>query len=271
MSFIQENKVSLNFGLKNEYKLIHISDIHMMCSFESDSIEEKEEAKKAEDLWYKQRTWFADKAEEYYSDEQMIPSKDCLINLIDYINKEMPDAAILSGDIIDYYSKSNYTLLVEQLKRIKTPYVFSIGNHETPASRYKDITNSDIGFSVLNFGEFKIVSIDNSTKRVTKETLDKLKEELLESKIVIIAMHIPISTKYNKEEMKKYDPYFLIYEDETDDTTKEFIDILINNDKIKAVLCGHVHGHSETYFAPNKLQCCASSGLIGLVNKIIIK
>ena len=123
---------------------------------------------------------------------------------------------------------------------------------------------------------FKLGADDYVTKPFSPSVLmariNKLvKKELEEDKPIIIVMHIPISTKYNENEMKKFDPYFVIYENDTDETTKEFINILVSNDNIKAILCGHTHGHLESYFAPNKLQCCASSGLIGLVNKIIIK
>ena len=271
MSFIQENKIELNLSLKNEYKLIHISDVHAVTYKDRDSKEEIDEALKAEDIWYRQRTWFADRAKEHHDESHMIPSKECLTNLINYINDEKPTAAVLSGDIIDYYTKSNYELLVESCNNIKVPYVFCNGNHEPDIDKYKGITNSFIGFSTLDFSEFKIVSLDNSSKRVSKETLDLVKKEMEDNKPIIIVMHIPISTKCNENEMKKFNPYFVIYENDTDETTKEFIDILVNNSNIKAILCGHTHGHLESYFAPNKMQCCASSGLIGLVNKIIIK
>lgn len=271
MSFIQENKIELNFSLKNEYKIIQISDVHAMTYSDFDSPSEINEAKKAEDLWYRQRTWFAGRANETYNDSHMIPSKECLSKLVDYINTQNPTAAVLSGDIIDYYSKSNYELLISECKRIKPPFVFSNGNHEIPASNYKEITNSAIGFKVLNLGEFKIISLDNSTKSVSAETLDLVKNELEDDIPVIIAMHIPISTIYNKKEMGKFDSYFIIDENECDDTTKEFVNLLINNENVKTILCGHTHGHSETYFAPNKPQICASSGLIGFVNNITIK
>ena len=271
MSFIKENLIEINLGLKNEYKLIQISDVHAVDFNDSDSIDDINEAKKAEDIWYKQRTWFADKANESYDESHLIPSKECLNNLINYINDENPDVSVLSGDIIDYYSKSNYKLLVESIKKINTKYIFSPGNHETPVDRYKEIFNNSTGFTVLDLDDFKIVSLDDSTKLVSADTLNSLKKELEDDKLIIISMHIPISTIYNKEELSKYDPYFLIYEDDTDEITKEFIDILANNPKIKAILSGHIHGHSESYFAPNKIECIASSGLIGFVNKIIIR
>lgn len=271
MSFIQENNITLNLGLNKEYKLIHISDVHAITYNDFDSKEVIDEALKAEDLWYRQRIWFANKANEYCDESQMIPSKECLFSLIDYINIKKPAAAILSGDIIDYYSSSNYKMLLEATKKIEVPYLFSCGNHETPTERFEEITKNHLGFSLLHFDEFKIVSLNNSSKCISLETLNCFKKELEDNKPTIVVMHIPIATKFNQEEMKKYDPYFVIYENETDDITKEFIDILINNTNVKAILCGHVHGHNESYFAPNKMQLCASSGLIGLVNIVTIK
>ncbi len=271
MSFIQENEIKINIGLKKEYKLIHISDVHAVDYKDRDSKEVIEEALKAEDIWYRQRTWFAKKANEYCDESHMIKSKECLIKLIDYINNENPTAALLTGDIIDYYSESNYLMLKEEINRINPPYLFSIGNHEAPVSKFIEIIGSDNGISKLEFDEFKIISIDNSTKKVSKETLDYLKEEVIDNKPIIISMHIPICTKYNEEEMKKLDPYFVIYENDTDEITKEFIDLLVNNENIKSVFCGHTHSHNESYITNGKMQCTASSGLIGFVNKITIK
>lgn len=271
MPFIQENKIEINIGLKHEYKLIHFSDVHLVTYKETDSKEVIDEAIRCEKVWDEQKIGFAKGAGEYFDESHFIPSKECLMNLVKYSNEEKPSAVVLTGDILDYYSESNYDALCEACGMLNYPFVFSCGNHETPVERYYDLNMNDTGFVVLELNEFKIISLDNSTKKVTKDTLNNLRKELRGKKPAIISMHIPISTSYNKEEMKKYDPYFVIYEDDTDLVTKEFVKLLVTNDKVKAILCGHVHGHGESYFAPGKLQCCASSGLIGMVNKIIVK
>ena len=69
----------------------------------------------------------------------MIPSKECLNKLIEYINEEKPNAAILTGDIIDYYSESNYSLLKDSISKIRCPYIFTIGNHEAPVEKFEEI------------------------------------------------------------------------------------------------------------------------------------
>jgi predicted MPP superfamily phosphohydrolase len=49
------------------------------------------------------------------------------------------------------------------------------------------------------------------------------------------------------------------------------MDLVAESEKVKAVLCGHTHGAIFSFIAPGKPQYCCSSGLIGSVNKIIIK
>ena len=44
MSFIQENKIILNFNLKHEYHFIHFSDVHAISYEKNDSEKEKNKA-----------------------------------------------------------------------------------------------------------------------------------------------------------------------------------------------------------------------------------
>lgn len=271
MSFIQENNIVINIGLKKEYKLIHISDVHINYYKSTDTKEQIEESKRCEKVWDKQKYDFANGHNEHYDDSHKISSTQCLDNLIDYINKAKPNCAILTGDIIDYYSVSNYEYLTQKCMEISVPFLFACGNHETPVNRYKNITKNEEGFMVYNFQEFKIISLDNSTKYVTNKTLELFKKELKDNLPIIVCMHVPLITEYNKDKMIRYGEYFSIDRNNTDETTKEFVDILINNDLVKALLCGHVHGYNESMFTLSKKQYCASSGLIGKVNNITVK
>jgi len=271
MPFIQENIIEIDLGLKRRYKLIQFSDVHISVYKDTDSKEVIDEAIRCEKVWDVQKYGFADSACEHYDESHKIPSKECLVNIVNYINEEKPIATIMTGDILDYYSESNYDFLLEQCGNLNYPFVFACGNHEFPVNRYIDLTCDEEGFMVLELMDFKLISLDNSTKRITKTTLSRLRKELRGNKKVFIAMHVPVCTKYNKEEMSVFDSYFLLDENDPDEINREFVSLLVNNDKIKALFCGHVHRYCESFFAPNKKQYCASSGLIGKVNKILIK
>lgn len=270
MTFIQENKITLNIGLKKEYSLIHFSDVHVVAYDNDSSESEITRAINSEAAWISNRMNFAKHFNEICNPEHLISSKECLEEIIKYINKVKPNCALLSGDIIDYYSESNFRYIKKALKRINTNYIFSCGNHEAPASLFDEICNNNVEINYIDFDEFLIVSLDDSSKLFTLNQINKLKELLKLSKPIILLMHIPLLTKYNESEMSKYESYYVIDYKTCDEITLEFIDLVCGNDLIKAIFCGHVHGSHRSFFAENKLQICASSGLIGYVNNITL-
>ncbi len=270
MSFIQENKINLNLNLKKSYTLVHFSDVHLINLNDNETDKQKDDAINHEKAWYRVRKDFANYFNEICNEEQMIPSCQCFDKLLDYTKKINPDALLMSGDIIDYNSTANLLYLSKSLKNFNIPFVLTYGNHETPNNIFDKIIDNST-FQIIKFGEFKVIGIDNSQKKITSECLNKLKEQLNDNCPIILCMHIPILTKYNEKEMQKYDSYFIIDYRNCDDITAEFIDILINNPLIKAIFCGHTHGASTSNFAIDKKQYCASSGLIGYVNLITIK
>jgi hypothetical protein len=113
--------------------------------------------------------------------------------------------------------------------------------------------------------------LDNSKKHFTLNQINKLKDVFGLNKPIILLMHIPIVTKFNLEEMKRFDSYFVIDYNICDNVTKKFIDIIVESELVKVILCGHVHGAHQSCFGENKLQICASSGLIGYINNITLK
>ena len=270
MSFIQENKLVINIGLNKEYKLIHFSDVHLITFDETSLKEEVEKAIKQEEAWYNVRVDFARHFNEYYSNEHLIPSKECLDKLIEYSNLHNPDCVLMSGDIIDYYSESNLSYLKRSLNKLNSKYLFCCGNHDNEEC-YDFLCNGDREFNYREFEEFIVVSLDNSTKIFTINQLHKLKELVKFNKPIIIMIHIPIVTKYNEDDMEKFDSYFVINHNDCDDISRNFIDYITEESSIKAILCGHVHGAHQSYFGKNKIQICASSGLIGYVNNITLK
>lgn len=270
MSFIQENKLTINLNLKKEYKIVHFSDVHVIFANPNDDKETYEKALKQEDAWYRVRKDFANHFNEICNEEHMIPSIKCLDNLIDYSMSLNIDALVMSGDILDYYSKSNLDYLTNALKRVNVPFILTCGNHEK-AEIFDEITNNQSDFSVYKFEEFKLIGLDDSTKKINEKQLNLLKEELKDNVPIILCMHIPVMTKHNEKEMSKFDSYFVINYKECDETTSEFLKLIENEPLITNILCGHTHGKGESNFANNKKQFCASSGLIGYLNNITIK
>ena len=265
--FINENNINIDLGLKQKYKIIQFSDTHLTLYDETDDEEAINYVKQMEEAWYKVRVDFAHHFNEKY-DHNLLPSKECFDKLIEYVNTENPDCLLLTGDIIDYYSPTNYRYLEKSLASLKCKYLFCCGNHEMPLESFETICKDEI--EAYEFEEIIVVSLDNSKKEFSAKQLAILKKLLEKNKPIILGMHIPIITNYNEDMMKMYDEYFAIRYNNSNDVTKEFINLLISNENVKAILCGHTHGKSVSNFGSNKPQYIASSGLIGFVNKITI-
>ena len=253
MSFINKNDIVIDLKIKKEYTLLHISDSHVIIANDHHAINNEE-------AWYKVKKDFAIHFNEPINSAHMIPSKDCFDKVMEYALNVCPNALILTGDIIDYYNEKNLNYVKNKLNDSKLKYLYSCGNHEEIIDIIKE-------FDVIEFNEFKIISINNSQKKINKNTLERLRKEL--NKPTILAMHIPLLSKHNKEEMKKYDEYFTMKY--TDVENNDFFNLIEENSHIKAILCGHVHGKGESFVTPNIKQYCASSSLIGQVNLIKVK
>ena len=270
MGFIQEKVIYLNLGIKDTYTLIQLTDIHVVTYHENDSLKDKEKAIKEERIWMKQRLDFAHKFQESYDKEHLYPSKECLDKLITYTNNLRPDLVLLTGDFVDYYSPANYQFVEKSINKLKYPYLFSCGNHESPTALFNGLCGEDCSMQYKEFKDFIVVSIDNSTRSISLSQLNAFIDILNMNKPIILAMHIPIMTEYNQSTFLKFDDYYTMRDSDSDEITRNFIDLLCSSQCVKAIFCGHVHGFIYTHISKNIPQYCCSSGLIGSAHKIIV-
>ncbi|MGD9909900.1 MAG: metallophosphoesterase [Candidatus Izemoplasmatales bacterium] len=271
MSFIQENIIEINLHLTKTYTLIQISDVHLVTYRLWDSDEAIQQAQNQESIWMKQRVDFATKFNENFDPSFLFPSNECLDQLIDFSNELHPDLVLLTGDIVDYFSEANYAYLSKALNNLQSPFLYSLGNHESPSYQFQELCQGKTDFNYIDLNDFFIVSIDNSLGKISQQQLESLKNLIETNKPILLAMHIPIMTELNETDLSKLDSYYSIKYSHCDETTSQFINLITNASEIKAILCGHTHGSILSYIAPNKPEYCCSSGLIGKVNKIIIK
>jgi len=272
MGFIQENRIQIDLGASKEYSLVQFSDVHAVAYDQRlDDDVTVEKAIHQERLWMKQRLDFASKFREAYDPEFLLSSVECLDKLIDYSNTNHPNLVLVTGDIIDYYSRSNHAFLKRALGRLEIPYLFSCGNHESPSERLHDVCRGNCDFAQVDFSDFRVVSINDSTRSIRLAQLQALEKLLESTKPILLAMHVPIMTEYNQAELNKLDSYYSMKYSDCDEITGHFIRLVSSSHQIKALFCGHTHGSMTTIISPDKPQYCCSSGLIGHVNKITIK
>ncbi|MBQ7760621.1 MAG: metallophosphoesterase [Clostridia bacterium] len=279
--YLHIKKTVINIGLKREYKFFQISDAHIMVKDEQSSQNDIEKYKIRREKWDILKKEFADKygdvCDERYDTEPTVPFE----RLAQYAKDIGSDALILSGDILDIVSESNLRYIKSFLEGYNHPYIYCLGNHESYDEfdnkckcydRLKPvIKNPD--FLSVDYGEFKIVSLDNGMKQVSEEQLKKLEKELLGDKRIILVIHEPLSLgEFGEKAGKIMSPYFLYGSEKDPDDTKRLLDLVVNNEeKFIAVLAGHVHTTVEEKITDKLMQYTITSALIGYGREIIIR
>ena len=247
-------------GLQKEYKIIYISDLHIISDVNEVSEEHLQtvQDRKASMVNDEGKT-----ADQYW------------IELVDEINEYNADIVLLGGDMLDFMSPSNVSCLKEGLERIKSPVMYVRADHdyanwyqetlslETVNELSKKIDSNEEIFT-REIGELLVIGINNSTSQITPSAYLKL-EELLHNnkKPVILLTHVPIQSKVNDEldNMSKavWQDRALIWGNNCyyipDQNTKQFIELIQNSDSnVMAILSGHLHFSYHGEFTPSITQ-----------------
>ncbi len=281
-NLLQLKKTVFDLGLKKEYKFFQISDMHLACFDENSTEEDKNEYTRCVEGWKSLKYDFARDCGEFCDERYDIEPQMLFEKMVSYVATQKADALILSGDIFDRVTDSNIRFLDVFIKNCPLPVIYCPGNHDwineagahnvyqyhriMPVIKNPDCDSYD-------FGEFEIVTIDNGTKNITDKQIAFLKGKLNGDKKILLVVHAPLYLGESGEEIRsKMSPYFLMGVEGDSENAHLFNQLVKENDqKIIAVLTGHIHAFHEGYVTENLKQYSTSSGLIGSMREIIIK
>ena len=238
---ISHKKVQIE-GLKNTYTFLHITDLHLVCISEDETMARIEHAKARKESFR----------------VNGITSDMWLEKLMKYANDRKVDAVLLTGDILDFPSPEAIMTLKQALETLEMPYVYIIGNHDwsylddyhTEASIKRDrpllrtLSAGNEEFHTVKVGEVTFVAVDNSTDAYSREMISWLEETLAREENVILLQHIPLYCDTLHEDSAAFWGEDLtlgkgaVAPDDSADLVK---DILLGEPAVKAVICGHLH------------------------------
>ena len=162
---ITENSFSFDLGLKKEYVLYHISDLHVISDTDSTGIEKERNRVGTNGVGGTRESYAKEFNEAYDLSILSTSSIDNYYKIMSYINSKNPDGICITGDLIDYSSTKNYAFLNDELSKISVPFIWTIGNHENPPSSFDGLPGIDTpDFTVLDFEDFKIISLNNTNQ-----------------------------------------------------------------------------------------------------------
>lgn len=264
-------------GLSKEYKFLYITDAHLILLDGTENENVKE---------------YAMERMAGFAHDNALPIEEQFEMWLSEAEKEQVDTVLLGGDTIDFPSDANINYLDEHLSALKIPYMYTPGNHdwtypweymtEYARNNYLPLLSpymqSDPAVSQMDFGEFIIVSVDNSTNQIAPEALEMYKEILQKGKPVIVMLHVPLLTQSVLTKAKEARDsgvvlgggnYGGIYPNEI---SSEFIALTTaETSPVVAVLAGHVHFYDRDMINENIVQIVGDAGYKGGAMWISVK
>ena len=271
-------KTTINIGLKQSVKLLHITDTHIT----------------RDDPWGGVRTKtfdldYAGSAEDYF------------FQALEYARmNNMP--VLHTGDLIDFFSDGNFDFIDKYFSDVD--YIYAAGNHDFchklgeatedydyKWEKIKDIAphfKNNLYFDSKIIGGVNVVTLDDSYYRISHGQLEMLKAEVAKGYPIILALHVPIySPGLYDVSLKKWTdcahligvPQHLIatypdYRKEQqipDEDTLLFIEYVKSEPMIKAIISGHIHLNFEEKLTDGLYQFVTNGSFAGYVREITIE
>ena len=233
-------------GLKRNYKIIWISDMHIIFQTEEVAADCREAI---------------DERIRAFTDTRGLRTPENWLELAGRLDSMGGDLIVLGGDMMDFCSERNIACLREGLAKIKTPVMYIRGDHDN-SPYYLDKTTygecrerhnaigNNANIIMHEFDEFIVLGFNDSTRQLTEAGLAEAKRIFDMGKPIILMMHVPIKSlvedRLAEESLKTHGNRVLLWGEgnyyNPNETTAEFLKMVLDEDSpVVSVFAGHMH------------------------------
>ena len=272
--------IGISHSLIKPTRVLHITDSHITFAGPEDEAYAE----------YSARMAAAYEKGAHYKSGETISRTEAFSSILREAKQLKIDLIVLTGDILNYPSKSAVQFLLDELNSCGIPYLYTAGNHDwhlegLPGSSHdlREKWRQDIllplyqGENPSHYARqmngINFLMIDNSTYQMTAEQLDFLREQSALELPMVIGMHIPVSISdqsygigsrkwgaavdngYITERRERWP------EEGHNQETYDFVAELLKA-PVAIVLCGHIHT-SKTERTGRFLQYVTPMGRYG--------
>ena len=234
-------------GLTKTYHFLWVSDLHIV-------IDNEEIAEENHETVAGRQTSWAISPDGKQAGDWWVES------LAETINSASPDAILFGGDMLDLCSEATITKLKEGLSKITVPYMYIRADHDSQpywtihdnekAKTLQDSVCGNDDIFILEYPEFIILGINNSTFQMSEEAVEQMKEIAAREKPIIVVSHVPYDSVVDRslDETSRAvwqdrnlswgkDTYYKL-----NDVTTQWMDLVYEEDSpVVEVLAGHLH------------------------------
>lgn len=274
----KENEITVK-GLSKEYTFFHLTDLHATALSPSDKA-----GMSASRLSYIENRRKAYTIKGFRTEER-------IYSYFKYAEDINADLMIMTGDIIDYPSEANVSLLYRAVNSSSIKSLFCLGNHDwtyaddyhTPNAvskyipKFEELCGGDPYFSYVEYEDLILVNIDNSTNKVSKDTVDKFFKLYEKNKPIVLSLHVPLySEKLAEYGIEKEGTSYTMGGNalcKDDPNVKRLYEAvcLDENTPVVAVLAGHLHISFEESFPNGVPQYVTDGGFWGQCRILTLK
>ncbi len=251
-------------GLKNEYKFLQISDIHVT------------ELPSLLDANY---NYALGRRALYTTLGGGTTTAQRLSYFFRYAADHGIDLVILTGDIIDSALNENVAMLESILGEATVPYIYAVGNHDytfpdhyfdnysttTLRPKLSTVASGNTFYNYVEYDDLIVAVIDDSQEMITNSSTASFVRSTLKasSKPVLLGYHIPFHAETLTQpliDMWEYDRTLGPHRDASmyDLKTRVVYEYANSeNSNLIGTLCGHIHSEREDLLAGGVMQYCA--------------
>ncbi|MBP5780572.1 MAG: metallophosphoesterase [Clostridia bacterium] len=275
-------------GIRRRYKIMHVTDVHVATAYPDESEEFQKEAEL--------------RGGAYFPPEGGSSAADRLPLFFEKAAEIKADAVLLTGDIIDFASRSNLDRLSEALDASPVKAVYCLGNHDWSSmynyhspehaaavcGNFDRIVNrsgaSDKAarlplsphYRLEDMGDFYIFAVDDSCDRIDPAALEAAKTVFVPGgKPVLVACHVPFWSQTLEAPTRDYWRSVILIGGggiAPDENTRAFMDLMLAPDSpVFGVIAGHIHFDHKDMLNDKIVQITTAEGHAGAYSVIEIE
>ncbi|MDR0948087.1 MAG: metallophosphoesterase [Lachnospiraceae bacterium] len=257
--------------LTQSYRFMVINDIHVIVANEEIMESEKENVTARQHL---------------FTNQNQVKSTEIFQAVMDAADEIHADGIFMIGDIIDFYSLGNAKVIEDAMEQVQTPLIYVGADHDHFAF-YSEVSQEEMNLlnqkivdnpvQILEYDEFSVVGIENSTSQLSEKGWEQTREVLTTGKPVLLLSHVPYQSLENNElevlsEQTKGDRKLLWGTNcyyQPDATTAKLLDAVYQEDtNVAAVLSGHLHFPYRTMLTKEVVEYVCAPSYLGIVTII---
>lgn len=228
-------------GLAKPLRALHVTDTHLLLTDKTET---------------RERNAYAASRTGFFRDAAGMTQRQRFLQLTELANRT--DLLLMTGDIIDFPSKSNLDFLREALSRLTVPYLYVPGNHDyTYYDNYGEprtyevcrrllgpFCGGDPDFQTLRLGGVTFVGLSNGRDRYDPSCEAALRSLLQTEQAAVILQHVPFACATLKKDTVAFwgrDINLGPGATEGDGSAKRILRLLEQSPCVKGILAGHLH------------------------------